>query len=108
MGGTISISTSWTAPWFGGSPAVRIRSWAGLTCGFLRPGVVAVDEENGWVYSRARGERQRPYDVHLYRVKLDGTGLAQLTDQPGWHDVQFAPSERFFLDTHSSLDRPAR
>lgn len=68
-------------------------------------GVVALDEENGWVYFRARGERQRPYNVHLYRVKLDGTGLEQLTDQPGWHDVQFAPSERFFLDTHSSLDR---
>jgi dipeptidyl aminopeptidase/acylaminoacyl peptidase len=69
-------------------------------------GVVTVDEEAGWVYFRAQGDPQRPYDVHLYRVSLAGSGLERLTEQPGYHDIQFAPSEEYYLDTHSSLDRP--
>ena len=68
--------------------------------------VVAVDEEVGWVYFTAQGDRERPYDTQLYRVRLDGTGFAQLTEQSGQHRVQFTPSKEFFLDTHSSVDRP--
>ena len=30
----------------------------------------------------------------------------RLTERTGEHEVQFAPSKQFFLDTHSSLDRP--
>jgi dipeptidyl aminopeptidase/acylaminoacyl peptidase len=68
--------------------------------------VVTVDEEAGWVYFTAHADRKRPYDTHLYRVRLDGTGFAQLTEASGQHAIQFAPSKRFFLDTHSSVDRP--
>jgi len=68
--------------------------------------VVAVDEKTGWVYFTAHGDAQRPYDTHLYRVDLEGNRLAQLTEATGQHDIQFAPSKEFFLDTHSSVDRP--
>jgi dipeptidyl aminopeptidase/acylaminoacyl peptidase len=86
---------------------------------FLVDRVVTVDEANGWVYFVARTDRQRPYDTHLCRVKLDGSGLKQLTQEPGQHDApsrfktpghqtQFSPSKQFFLDSHSSLSRPPR
>ncbi len=68
--------------------------------------VVAIDEKAGWVYCTAQGDRQRPYDTHFYRVDLDGRSFTRLTEPTGRHDTQFAPSKEFFLDTHSSLDRP--
>ncbi len=68
--------------------------------------VVAVDEKAGWVYFTAHGDLQRPYDTHLYRVDLEGNRLTRLTEATGQHDIQFAPSKEFFLDTHSDVDRP--
>ena len=69
-------------------------------------GIQAVDEKRGWVYFTAHTDKQRPYDTHLYRLSLKGKGFARLTEAPGRHAIQFAPSKEFFLDTHSSLDRP--
>jgi dipeptidyl aminopeptidase/acylaminoacyl peptidase len=68
--------------------------------------VLAVDEESGWVYFTAHGDRDRPYDTHLYRVGLDGAGFTRLTEAPGQHAIRMSPSMRFFVDTHSSVDRP--
>jgi dipeptidyl aminopeptidase/acylaminoacyl peptidase len=82
--------------------------------------IVDVDEAGGWVYYTAHGERERPYDTHLYRVRLDGSGMARLTEAPGQHDfpaylaalegspasVQLSPSKKFFIDTHSSPEQP--
>jgi dipeptidyl-peptidase-4 len=68
--------------------------------------VLAVDEETGWVYFTAHDDRRRPYDTHLCRVGLDGAGFTRLTEAPGQHAIHMSPSMRFFLDTHSSVDRP--
>ena len=68
--------------------------------------LVAVDEEAGWVYFTAYGDRQRPYDTHLYRVNLEGKEFTRLTQATGWHGIQFSPSKEFFLDTHSTPARP--
>ena len=68
--------------------------------------VAAVDEKTGWVYFTAQSDLQRPYDTHLCRVNLEGQGFQQLTDTPGQHQIRFAPSKEFFLDTHSSVTRP--
>ena len=67
--------------------------------------VVAVDEKSGWVYFTAQSDPQRPYDIHLCRVSLEGKGFTQLTETAGQHRIQFAPSGQFFLDAHSSVDR---
>ena len=67
--------------------------------------LVAVDEVEGWVYFLAHGDRQRPYDTHLYRVDLEGRHFKQLTEATGRHAIQFAPSKDYFLDTHSNVDR---
>ena len=68
--------------------------------------VVAVDEKAGWVYFTAHGDQQRPYDTHFYRVNLDGRGFARLAEATGQHEIQFAPSKQFFVDTHSTVGRP--
>ena len=70
--------------------------------------LVEVDEEEGWVYFIAHGDRTRPYDTHLYRVRFSGGGLSQLTESPGQHDIRFSPSKKYFLESHSSLSRPPR
>jgi len=67
--------------------------------------VVAVDEEHGWVYFTARAEK-RLYDTHLYRIDLEGKNFTRLTEGTGEHEIAFAPSTEFFLDTHSNVDRP--
>ncbi len=68
--------------------------------------VVGVDEKAGWIYFAAHGNQQRPYDTHLYRVNMEGKEFTRLTEASGQHDIQLAPSKQFFLDTHSSVDRP--
>ena len=68
--------------------------------------VVAVDEMNGWVYFTAHADRQRPYDTHLYRVSLEGTHFTRLTATSGQHGLRFSPSNEFFVDRHSAVDRP--
>ncbi len=67
--------------------------------------VVAVDEGAGWIYFTAHAEK-RLYDTHLYRVNFDGKGFTRLTEGIGQHHIQFSPSKKFFIDTHSSLDTP--
>lgn len=69
-------------------------------------GVVAVDEKGGWVYFTAHGDKQRPYDTHLYRSSLEGDGMFRLTEADGQHSIEMSPSKRVFLDSHSSLVRP--
>ena len=68
--------------------------------------IIGVDEKLGWVYFTAHDDKSRPYDTHLYRVSLEGKGFVRLTEAPGQHAIQFAPSKNFFLDTHSNPNRP--
>ncbi len=80
-----------------------------LTSGPFPTGpVTTVDTEAGWVYFMAQRDPGRPYDIHLYRVSLDGGDPEQLTRGSGQHAIQFSPSKAFFVDTHSSVDRPPR
>jgi dipeptidyl aminopeptidase/acylaminoacyl peptidase len=39
-------------------------------------------------------------------VNLKGNGFTRLTEARGQHEIRIAPSRQFFLDTHSSVDRP--
>jgi dipeptidyl-peptidase 4 len=76
-----------------------------------------VDEANRWVYFAAGGrEKGDPYLRHVYRIKLDGTGLQLLTPEDADHlneplftfqnPSPFSPSGRYFVDTYSSAVIP--
>ncbi|MFD5226761.1 prolyl oligopeptidase family serine peptidase [Microbacterium sp. NPDC058342] len=68
--------------------------------------LVAIDEPAGWVYFEAHSDRSRPYDTHVCRARLDGSGgFEQLTTEPGTHRAQFSPDASLFVDTHASMDR---
>lgn len=68
--------------------------------------IIAIDEEGGWIYFTAHTDEDRPYDLHLARVGIDGNEYRQLTEANGVHRIRMAPSFKYFLDTHSSVDRP--
>ncbi|HVA61564.1 MAG TPA: prolyl oligopeptidase family serine peptidase [Mycobacteriales bacterium] len=60
------------------------------------------------VYLLGRSAAQRPYDLQLCRVGMDGSGFAQLTESPGIHLPLISPSGRVIVDIHSHIDRPPR
>jgi dipeptidyl aminopeptidase/acylaminoacyl peptidase len=68
--------------------------------------VVRVDSVRRQIYVIASGDSVRPYDRHVYRVALDGTGFTALTSTPGQHEPVFSPSGNFFVDSYSSLTQP--
>ena len=68
--------------------------------------VTRVDEAGGWVYFT--GYRNRGLDQHLFRVKLDGGAVQQLTTEPGVHAASLDPAGRWFVDSWSSLAAPMR
>ncbi len=66
--------------------------------------VYGVDEKNGLVFFQANkgniAERQ------LFRVRLDGTDLRQLTAKPGTHSANFSPDFKYYLHTFSNVETP--
>ena len=67
---------------------------------------LAFDERSGFVYFTAT--RKDPRERHLYRVRIDGTGLARLTTEDGTHRVVVSPDGRHYADTWSDAETPPR
>lgn len=65
-----------------------------------------VDERQGWVYFRGTADSHIAEQV--YRVKLDGTGLARLTKTEGNHRPNFNPQLTLFLDAWSDVNTPTQ
>lgn len=66
--------------------------------------VAGVNERMGAVYFTAteHAVTQR----HLYRVRLDGTGLKRISREEGWHAIRMSPNNLVYIDTHSSMGIP--
>src|SRR5262249_46141181 len=62
---------------------------------------IAGVDETGWIYFVASEHSFSAW--HAYRVKLDGTGLTRLTQSEGNHAVNFSPTFKHFIETHSDL-----
>ena len=45
-------------------------------------------------------------ETHVYRAKLDGSGMTQVTREPGTHDVDMAPNGPLAIDKFSSIQEP--
>ena len=74
--------------------------------GFPVHRVVHVDAKRRHVYVLASGDSARPYDRHVYRVAVDGSGFTALTSAPGQHSPLFSSSGDLFVDSYSSLAQP--
>jgi dipeptidyl aminopeptidase/acylaminoacyl peptidase len=68
--------------------------------------MLAIDEQNGWVYFRASQDVRRPYDLQLFRVPLKGGKTKQLTAGSGAHTIAMSPSNEFFVATRSGPELP--
>ena len=69
--------------------------------------LLKVDEQARQLYFLADGrEPGNPYFTHLYRIGLDGKHLTLLTPEAGNHQITFAPSGRYFIDTYSQPNVP--
>ena len=66
--------------------------------------IIGLDEKGGWAYFAATNPD--PRERQLYRVRLDGSGLERLSQQPGVHELNLSPDGQFLLDHFSSLHDP--
>ena len=71
---------------------------------WLRRSVAAIDEANGWIYFTAL--KKSSVERHLYRVRLDGTGLERLSREDGTHRITFSPDGRYYFDAFSNITTP--
>ena len=69
-------------------------------------GVDAVDEAGGWVYFH--GTEHSHIAEHVYRVRLDGTGLKRLSQAEGNHRPNFSPTGAYFIDSWSDINTPTQ
>ena len=68
--------------------------------------LVDVDTVKGIVYFAAVGREpnESPYYTHLYRVNVDGTGLALLDPGNATHNAQLSPNKKWIVDNFSRID----
>jgi dipeptidyl-peptidase-4 len=79
-----------------------------LTSGnFWGTSILRIDEKSKTIFFRARKENSARFD--LYKVGLDGKGLARLTFGDYSHDqVNISPNGKYFITTYSNLSTPYR
>jgi dipeptidyl-peptidase-4 len=68
--------------------------------------LLGMDERKGFVFFSAT--EKDPRERHLYRARLDGTGLERLTQEDGTHRALLSPKADLWVDTWSSAEHPAR
>jgi len=73
---------------------------------WVQRSVVGIDERRGWLYFT--GLEKSSIERHLYRIKLDGSGMTRLSAEDGTHNVSFSPSGRYYVDRYSSISTPPR
>jgi dipeptidyl-peptidase 4 len=68
--------------------------------------IVEVDSVKGVLYFAAVGREpgESPYYSHLYKVNLDGTGLALLDAGDATHTSQVSPNKKWIVDNYSRTD----
>ncbi len=87
----------------------RITSgeWAVQSSGgvfWLSQAISAIDEAGGWIYYT--GMEKSSIERHLYRSRLDGSGMERLTREDGTHRIVFSPDGRRYVDSWSSVSTP--
>lgn len=66
--------------------------------------VSAIDEGSGMLYYMS--SEASPIERHLYSISLEGKKKKKLTDQAGWHSVDFSSGNSYFMDSYSMANDP--
>lgn len=70
--------------------------------------VVWVDEANQTFLFKASGinKNEDPYNIHLCKIKWDGSGFEDLTPEQANHIIKVAPNKQYVVDCYSRPDMP--
>ena len=82
---------------------VTFGDWALFSSGgvsWISNAVMDLDEENGWIYFTAL--EKSSIERHLYRIKLDGSGMERLSREAGVHKICFNSDHKYYFDKYSS------
>ncbi len=71
---------------------------------WLRRALQGIDEAGGWIYFTAL--EKSSIERHLYRIKLDGTGMSRVTREDGTHRISMSPDARYYFDDYSDIRTP--
>ncbi|MCB0686592.1 MAG: S9 family peptidase, partial [Saprospiraceae bacterium] len=63
-----------------------------------------IDRDKGDIYFYGTGSNST--ERHFFRAKMDGTDLRQITTEPGWHQINPSPGNKYFFDEYSALNTP--
>ena len=68
--------------------------------------ILKVDEKSGMVYFMANGKNkeENPYYEHLYRAKLDGSEVKQLTKGEFFHFAEVDDDAKYIVNNHSRVN----
>lgn len=69
-----------------------------------------IDKKKKTIFFIASGKEpgRNPYYQHLYKIGMDGKGLAFLTPENANHDISISPDGKYFTDNISAPDQPTR
>ncbi len=69
--------------------------------------VLKVDEDAGVIFFAASGveKGEDPYQVHYYRIGMDGKNMLCLTPGDGHHEARFSKDFTYLVDTWSRVDK---
>jgi len=70
--------------------------------------VIGFSEDADWLYFLSPVSPDRPYDQIPHRVRLDGTGLEQLSEMRGVHAATLSPNGSYIVTVHADHDRASR
>ena len=76
-----------------------LRSSAGEVF-WLNGGLIGVDEKAQTAYFTAL--EKSSIERHLYRIRLDGSGLERITKEDGTHSITMSPDCRYYVDRYST------
>eukprot|EP01130_Rhizamoeba_saxonica_P011384 TRINITY_DN4732_c0_g1_i1.p2 TRINITY_DN4732_c0_g1~~TRINITY_DN4732_c0_g1_i1.p2 ORF type:complete len:695 (-),score=171.05 TRINITY_DN4732_c0_g1_i1:4202-6265(-) len=65
--------------------------------------IIGVDEVNQYVYFYGK---EIVLEKHVYRIKLDGSNLEKITEEPGVYDVKYSPNYEYFVGEYSTVTKP--
>lgn len=67
-----------------------------------------VDEKSGTIYFSANGKNpgEDPYNIHYYKVRIDGSHLCELTPEPAMHAATLSPDKKYLVDVYSTPTQP--
>ncbi len=65
-----------------------------------------IDEKANIVYFT--GFNKESTNNHLFRVKLNGTGLKQISKIAGYHRFKISPKYKYYIDSYSNISNPSK